>query len=119
MARIGYTDRAHEPEDRPVLEAAGCTQVCVGTGPLDTDWQSCGPALTPGDAVVVTRVARLGTTAGSIPRLMAELDYAGATLLDLDSGLDTSTEEGRFRVTLTIGLMDAEKAKRWRKNREG
>lgn len=118
MALIGYTDQAHEQEDRPVLEAAGCTQVCVGTGPLDTDWQSCAPVLTPGDAVVVTRAVRLGTTAGSVPYLMAELDYVGATLLDLGSGLDTSTEEGRFVVTMTMEVMDAEKAKRQREDRE-
>lgn len=117
MARIGFArvSSTGQSLDAQVkrLEAAGCDRVISGkhSGKRETNAQALGELLATveaGDAVVVTKIDRLGRSLSQVLQTLDTLAERGVCLLALDQNLDTSREDPLSRAMVHLLGMFAE-----------
>ena len=126
---IGYarvsTKRQGDSLDtqRETLEGYGCEKVFTDT---ISGAKSQRPGLDAaveymrdGDALVVTRLDRLGRTALDTLRTIHDLDARGVPVVMLDPALDTRTKEGKLMVTIMSGLAEWERDLLIERTKEG
>ena len=116
--KIGYArvstreQSASLDAQRVALEAAGCERVFTDTisGARSTrpGLDAARSHLRTGDALVVTRLDRLGRSMRDTVNTAAELTDEGVRLVLLDMGLDTATREGRLMVGILSALAQQE-----------
>jgi putative DNA-invertase from lambdoid prophage Rac len=61
------------------------------------------------DAIVVSKMDRLGRSLGMILRFWDEADAAGARVIVIDQGIDTSTPAGRLQRNMLAALAEFER----------
>lgn len=97
---------------RAALTTAGCERVFTGTisGARSTrpGLDAARSHLRTGDALVVTRLDRLGCSMRDTVNTAAELADEGVRLVLLDMGMDTRTSEGRLMVGILSALAQQE-----------
>ena len=119
MAKIGYarvsTRDQHPEAQRERLEAAGCTRVFTDHGASGAkasrpEWDKCLDRLEAGDALVCTKLDRIGRSVRNLVDVMADLGQRGIDLVVLDQAIDTSTAGGRlvFHVLAAIAEFERE-----------
>ena len=112
-ARVSTREQAASlATQRATLEAAGGERVSEDTisGARSTrpGLDAARSHLRDGDALVVTRLDRLGHSMRDTVNTAAELADEGVRLVLLDMGLDTATREGRLMVGILSALAQQE-----------
>lgn len=112
-ARVSTREQAASlATQRTALEAAGCERVFEDTisGVRSTrpGLDAARSHLRDGDALIVTRLDRLGRSMRDTVNTAAELTDEGVRLVLLDMGLDTGTREGRLMVGILSALAQQE-----------
>lgn len=112
-ARVSTREQAASLDaQREALTAAGCARVFEDTisGARSTrpGLDAARSHLRTGDALVVTRLDRLGRSMRDTVNTAAELTDEGVRLVLLDMGLDTATREGRLMVGILSALAQQE-----------
>ena len=102
--RIGYarvsTREQNTDGQLDALHAAGCERVYVdkASGKLARrpEWDRCREQLRRGDALVVTKLDRMGRSVRHLIDVVGELDRQGVELVVLAQGIDTTSPGGRL-----------------------
>src|SRR4249919_3898354 len=102
--RIGYarvsTREQNTDGQLDALAAAGCERVYVdkASGKLARrpEWDRCREQLRRGDALVVTKLDRMGRSVRHLIDVVGELDRQGVELVVLAQGIDTTSPGGRL-----------------------
>ena len=102
--RIGYarvsTREQNTDGQLDALRAAGCERVYVdkASGKLARrpEWDRCREQLRRGDALVVTKLDRMGRSVRHLIEVVGALDRQGVELVVLAQGIDTTSPGGRL-----------------------
>lgn len=112
-ARVSTREQAASlATQREVLDAAGCERVfedtISGARSIRPGLDAARSHLRAGDALVGTRLDRLGRSMRDTVNTASELTDEGVRLVLLDMGLDTATREGRLMVGILSALAQQE-----------
>jgi DNA invertase Pin-like site-specific DNA recombinase len=115
---IGYV-RVSTSDQNPEAQAArlrehGCTQVftdhgITGTAASRPQWDACRAFLRQGDALVVTKIDRIGRSVGNLVQAVSDLGRRGVDLIVLDQAIDTTTPAGRMLFHVLAAVAEFER----------
>jgi DNA invertase Pin-like site-specific DNA recombinase len=119
MGRIGYarvsTNDQHPEAQADQLTAAGCERIFTDHGVSGKlakrpQWDACLAFLRPGDALVVTKLDRMGRSVKHLVDVGLSLRDRGVDLVVTQQGIDTTTAAGRmmFHVLAAIAEFEAD-----------
>ena len=118
MTRIGYarvsTRDQHPEAQRERLEAAGCTRIFTDTGASGArasrpEWDKCLDRLEPGDALVCTKLDRIGRSVRNLTDVSSLLQERGVDLACLDQPIDTTSPQGKLFFTILAAFAEFER----------
>jgi DNA invertase Pin-like site-specific DNA recombinase len=118
VAIIGYA-RVSTSDQNPEAQAArlresGCSQVftdhgVTGKASSRPQWDACRAFLREGDALVVTKLDRIGRSVGNLVEAAGELTQRGVDLIVLDQAIDTSSPAGRVLFHVLAAIAEFER----------
>jgi hypothetical protein len=118
MAKIGYarvsTGDQHPEAQADRLRAAGCEQVFSDKGVSGTmarrpEWDKLLEQLQPGDALVCTKLDRIGRSVANLVEVTTLLQARDADLIVLDQAIDTTTPGGRLVFHILAAIAEFER----------
>ena len=118
MARIGYarvsTGDQHPEIQVGRLHAAGCELVFTDKGVSGTQarrpqWDKLLEQLQPGDALVCTKLDRIGRSVVNLVEVTTLLQARDADLVVLDQAIDTTTPGGRLTFHILAAIAEFER----------
>ena len=119
MSKIGYarvsTRDQHPEAQEQKLRDAGCEHIFTDHGASGTkasrpEWDKCLAFLRPGDALVCTKLDRIGRSVRNLVDIVADLGQRNVDLVVTDQAIDTRTAGGRlvFHVLAAIAEFERE-----------
>jgi DNA invertase Pin-like site-specific DNA recombinase len=113
----GYARCSSEGQDYAIqvaeLQTAGCEKVwaekVTGASRDRKALNAMLAALAPGDTVLVTALDRLGRDARDILNIVHEIGQAGVGFFAKKEGMDTTTDIGKFVLTIFAGMAEMER----------
>lgn len=119
IKKIGYARVSTSDQDvrmqQAILEEAGCEQIYTDQGVSGVKAVRPGlemalTALTPGDALVIYKLDRLGRSLKDLLKLVEDLKEKNIQLISLTEQLDTTTPQGRLIFNVFASISEFERS---------
>jgi DNA invertase Pin-like site-specific DNA recombinase len=119
MGRIGYarvsTRDQHPEAQEQRLTEAGCERVFTDHGASGAkasrpEWDACLAYLRPGDALVCTKLDRIGRSVKNLIEVADVLQERGVDLVCLDQPVNTTTPQGKLFFQILAAFAEFERS---------
>jgi DNA invertase Pin-like site-specific DNA recombinase len=128
MSRIGYArvstrDQYPEAQEQRLTDA-GCDKVFTDHGASGSkasrpEWDACVAFLRPGDALVCTKLDRVGRSVKNLIEVADELQRREVDLVCLDQAINTTTAEGKLFFQILAAFAEFERNMIVERTRDG
>lgn len=121
-ARVSTTGQKLDIQER-ALKAKGCEKVYMekrsGKTADRPELEKMLDFVREGEAVVVTKLDRLGRSVADLANISKKLDDKGVGLIVIDQGIDTTTPHGKLMFHMIAAVAEFELSLRYERQMEG